>query len=151
MEKKIDQLVLLLKIVFFGWWSIVIILYILGKCGYLSLEGMVEPKSQMEYMLETFCYALVIVSIPLAMKLFSICTTKNMKQKSPEQALETYKKWGIIRLVIISLAGVSAEILYFASYNMSCGVCTLIAMTATLLCYPSKVKVQDYLDTLSNE
>lgn len=150
MEKKIKNLVIVLKGVFYGAWSVAILLFVLGKVG-LFADMCVEPKSTEEYIVECVCVGLVILGCPLALKLFTLNTTKNLRRMNYDEALSSYCVWSVVRLGILEVAIVFGVLAYFMTFKMSCGVCALMALTTTLLCYPSEEKIRLFLDNLNNE
>ena len=151
MDKKIKQLVMMLKIEFYSCWAICILLYIIFKNYINVFDGIVEPHSQDEYVVQMVCVAGVLLGIPLALKLFTLNTKRNLKRMNYDEALTNYNIWSVIRQVIIFAVAMLGMFGYFASYNMSCGVCTLMAMCSTFLCYPTEEKVKTYLDNLNEE
>lgn len=151
MDKKIKQILLILKVSFFSDWCVVILFYFLGKKMDFDFCGTVEPKSQTEYILQILCVAGVLLLVPLALKLFTLNTTNNLKRMNFDQALSNYMVWSMVRMTIIWFVAIFCEIAYFATFNFSCGVCALIAMAVTFLCYPSEGNIRNYLETLNND
>lgn len=145
MDTKIKNHLITLKVVFFSIWLTSILLYVIGKLGVFA-DLCVEPQSTTEYIVECVCVALVVVGCPLAMKLFTLNTTKNKKPMSADEALNCYFASSVIRLCILEAAAIAGVLAYFITLKMSCGVCTLIALTATLLCYPTEEKIRGFLD-----
>lgn len=150
MDKKIKNLLLVLKCVFFSIWLLSILLYVIGKMGWLA-DMCLEPQSTSEYIVECICVALVVFGCPLSMKLFTLNTTKNLMRMNFDDALKSYSAWSVIRLAILGLGAIFGVLAYFMTLKMSCGICTLIALTFTLLCYPKEEKIRLYLDNLNNE
>lgn len=151
MDKLIKKLLKNLKIEFYCCWAICILFYVLVECILYPFAGSVAPGSQTEYVLQCLCVLLMLAGIPLALKLFTLNTTKNLKRMNFDEALVSYHIWSIVRLGILWLVAVVGITFYFLMVNVACLFCTLIALVTTFLCYPSEAKIRRFLETLNNE
>lgn len=149
MDKQINKIHLVLKIIFYNLWFISILLYILGKSGCLA-DFAVEPHSTTEYVVEYICIGAVVLGIPLALKLFTLNTNNNLKRMNFDEALACYFQWSIFRLAILEIVSCFGVLAYFITLRTSCVLCTLMTLVVTVLCYPSKQKIRDFLDNLNN-
>lgn len=127
METDIDIKKKLLnqKILFFCCWAVVVGVYVIGKKGLLPFAGLVEPKGQIEYLLQIVAVALVLGDMYLGVKVFK-CNPKT----------------SVLHLIV----AVICELSYFATNNRSFGIMALMVMSVTLLCYPTAKKFQDESD-----
>ncbi len=146
METKIKNIIICLRVLIFSVWLAPTILFVMHKVGLLSFDGNVAPQSTGAYIFECICIACVLVGVPLAMKLFTLNTTKNLRRMNFDEALQSYMTWGIIRMSILVSTAFFCVISYLLTSKMSCGVCCLIAMVASLLCYPTKDKIKYFLE-----
>lgn len=151
MEKNIKILVMTQKVIFYTCCALYVVLFVACEKGWLPIAGSVEPKSQTEYTMQLISVGGVLLVLPLAMKLFVLNTTKNLKRMNFDEALANYRLWYIIRKAMIELVALYGLVAYSASSNISCGICSLMAMCCMLLTYPSEKKVKDYLDNLNRE
>ena len=94
---------------------------------------------------------LTIVNIPLSQKIFTLNTTKNLRRMNFDEALSSYHIWSFIRMAMLIAAALFGIFMYFAAGNVPCGICTLMALTATFFCYPSEEKIRKFLETLNND
>lgn len=148
MEKRINNIVLVLKFTFFGVWGVCALLYFLGVQGVFASD--IDPRTNAGYILKYICVGLTLAGVPLALKLFTLNTTKNLRRMNFDEALISYNVWSMVRMSILELVAVFGFITYFMLNDVSCAVCSLIALTATLMCYPSKSKIKYYLENLNN-
>lgn len=87
--------------------------------------------------LERYVLLLTLVSIPGALKLFSIIMKKNKHIENKDVTNTIYTKAFIVRFGILFLVA-SINILLFAfSYNQNFMLCTLVTFTAYIFSYPS--------------
>ncbi len=150
MEKNIQKLLKLLKIELICQISIPVILVALWESGLLPM-GIVEPKSQQEFVLNTVSVSLTLLGIPLAMKLFHLNTTKGLRRMNIDEALQSYHNWSLVRTCILGLAAEFGIITYFFTMTTSGLLCALAALAILCFCWPTRDKIDRYLEQVNNE
>ena len=68
-----------------------------------------------------------------------------------EEALQSYHVWSAVRMAIFCLTAVFDVVVYYIATSISGALCALIALFATLYCWPSREKIASYLESVNNE
>lgn len=150
MEKYIDKLFRILRIKIVAVWLMVAIAVVLGEMNIIP-NGVIAPHSGGEFKLNTVVILLTVIGIPLALRLFTLNTTKGLRRMNNEEALKSYHVWSDVRLGILCLTALLGIVAYYLAVSISCVFCALVAMSATLYCWPSKSKIANYLESVNNE
>lgn len=87
--------------------------------------------------LERYALLVTLISIPGALKLFSIIMKKNKHPNDEIATTSLYIKAFIARFGILYLIASINIILYVLSFNQNYMLCTLIIFTAYIFAYPS--------------
>lgn len=99
--------------------------------------NLMPDSANISLTLERYVLLLTLVSIPGALKLFSIIMKKNKHLENKDMTNTIYIKAFIVRFGILFLVA-SINILLFAfSYNQNFLLCTLVTFTAYIFTYPS--------------
>lgn len=112
--------------------------------------GVYAGDAVMEYALGTFSILMTIALVPLSLKLFSVIMEKKIQHVQLQKALVLYKKWSIIRLMILALVTYLNLLIYYLTLNNIGGLCALIALTASVFCLPSERRVSEELQLNDN-
>ena len=131
-------------------WLIVVAAVVLGELDVIP-RGMVPPHSPDEVKLNIAAIALTIVGIPLAICLFTLNTTKGLRRMNNDEALSSYHIWSVVRLGILCIAAVFSVIVYYLATSVSGAFCALVALSATIYCWPSEAKISSYLEDVNKE
>ena len=83
-------------------WAILVALVVLGEVGIIP-NGVVLPHSSEEFELNVLAIALTIIGVPLALRLFTLNTTKGLRRMNNDEALRSYHVWSIVRMGILGL------------------------------------------------
>ncbi|NDW11590.1 hypothetical protein D0T50_01650 [Bacteroides sp. 214] len=107
--------------------------------------GMFAEDGRMQYILETLGVLLVIAEVPLSLKLFNIMLKKMSAMENISDRLETYKTWSAVRLAMLETAAVLNIIIYYLTMNNIGGFCAVIALAASIFCFPSDSRLRTEL------
>lgn len=150
MEEKIIKTIRNLRIQFYLFWLIPIILVILYETGLLPV-GIYVDEAHIQFILENIGILLSIIAVPLSLKLFSITLKNKIDNITFPVALYKYELWSGIRLSILELAVIFNIIIYYFTLNNIGGLCALIALTASFFCYPGEKRLCEELHLGSDE
>ena len=149
MVKYIQKLCKTLKVELLGAWLLSVAAFALGELNVIP-NGVVQPHSQDEFLLNTAAIVLAIIGIPVAMRLFTLNTTRGLRRMNNEEALTSYHVWSALRMGILALTAVFCIVVYYLVAHVSGAFCALIALLTTLYCWPSEEKISAYLTTVNN-
>lgn len=150
MEKKIIKAIQVLRIQFYVVWILPILLVLLYETDILPV-GLYADAPQTQFILENIGILLTIISVPLALKLFSTVLKKRINNVSFTVALMQYELWSGIRLGILGLVALYNIIIYYFTLNNIGGLCALIGLTASLFCYPNEKRLRQELYITNDE
>lgn len=150
MTKYIDKLMKTLKVEFFATWLVAAVMAVLGETDVIP-NGLVGPNTTGEFKINTAVIMLTVVGVPLALKLFSLNTTKALRRMDNDEALSSYHVWSVVRMAILALDIALGLAAYYVTLNVTGLFCALVALATTLYCWPSSDKISAYLNGLNNE
>ncbi len=150
MVKYIQKLSNTLKAEIIVVWLMIVATIVLGELDIIP-NGMVLPHSSEEFWLDTIAITLTIVGVPLAIKLFTLNTTKGLRRMNNEEALKSYHIWSAVRLGILCVAAVFSIVAYYLTMSLTGAFCALIAVCVTVYCWPSGDKISSYLEGVNKE
>lgn len=149
-NKYIHKLYSTLRMELLAVWLIAVVVVVLGEMGVIP-NGVVEPYSNDEFVLNTASIVLTVIGIPVAIKLFTLNTTRGLRRMNKEEALNAYHVWSAVRMSILCVLAVFSLVVYYVTLSTSGVFCCCISLFATLYCWPSKAKIGSYLATVNNE
>lgn len=150
MVKYIQKLLSLLRIEMCVVWLLIVATIVLGELDVIP-NGLVLPHSTDEFRLNTAAILLTVVGIPVALKLFVLNTTKGLRRMDNEEALKSYHVWSAVRLGILCVGAVFSIAVYYLATSVSGALCAMIAVCATIYCWPSGAKISSYLEGVNKE
>ena len=150
MVKYIQRLLRALRIEMAVVWLIVVAAVVLGELDVIP-NGLVLPHSPEEFTLNLADIVLTIVGIPLAIRLFTLNTTRGLRRMNNDEALCSYHIWSVVRLGILCVSAVFSVAIYYVATSVSGVFCALVAMCATIYCWPSESKISSYLEDVNKE
>ena len=150
MIKYIQKLLKALKIEMVVLWLTIVAAVVLGQLDVIP-NGVVLPHSPEEFKLNTIAIVLTIVGIPVAIRLFTLNTTKGLRRMNNEEALRSYHIWSVVRVVILCVAAVFSVAVYYVATSVSGAFCALVAFCVTFYCWPSEEKISSYLEGVNKE
>lgn len=139
------QIAKTLKLQYTFFWLLPILLVLAYEMDWLPV-GLYADDPRMQYVWETTGILTAIVCVPLSLKLFSIILKKKIDQVELTSALHKYVWWSGIRLGILEVAVLLNIIVYYFTLSNVGGFCGLIALTASLFCYPGEKRLREELN-----
>jgi len=150
MERRIQSLLLVLRVESVVAWAVVVILFVLGSQGVI-VNGSVEPHSQREFTLNSIGILSTLLVLPLAVKLFLLNTTRALRRMNKDEALDFYHIWSLVRMVLVTLCISYNVFIYYMTLNMTGLLCACIGICITIYCLPTRQRVDQYLETVNEE
>lgn len=131
-------------------WIIFGIVMLLGETGIIT-NGTILPNTQEEFTMNCCSIMSTLFIIPLSMKLFTLNTTKGLRRMNKDEALDFYHMWSGVRLALITAVMAFNATAYYITLNNTGVLCAVICLCITFLCWPSRSKLDIYLETVNNE
>ena len=92
-------------------------------------SGMMTGRPQDEFLSTISMELITIVFIPVALRLFK---TKDVEKRLEEGDIKAFRKWGLVRILMITVPLVLNTLLYYSFMNTTFGYMALIL----LICLP---------------
>lgn len=117
-----------LRILFIVSVAVPVVMAFLFECEILH-SGVLAGMAQEEFLCTVSMELLTIVMIPLALRLFK---AKDVERKTEEGDTAALKKWGTVRIIMITVPLAVNTLLYYLFMNTTFGYMSLIL----LICLP---------------
>lgn len=150
MEKYVVKLLCTLKVEAVVAWLIAVVTVVLGELNVIP-NGLVAPATQEEFLLNLIAIVLTVAGIPLAVRLFTLNTTRGLRRMNNDEALVSYHVWSGLRMSILCLVAVFCLTVYYVATSVSALFCALITLCITIYCWPKKEKIDTYLEAVHND
>lgn len=149
MEEQIKKTVSNLRIVYFCFWLVPVLLIICGECGG-NFVGLYADNTRASYYMETLSILVTAACVPVSLKLFAWVLVKKIDQASITNALKLYTTWSFIRLGLLALPVWIGGIVYYLTLNSTGALCAAIGLTASLFCLPGEERLRQELHIEKN-
>lgn len=130
--------------------KIVIAAFALTSCAIIFLyeshclpEGIFADKKQSEFIVLTCMEILTICTIPLALRLFKF---KSVKRSLDVNGIQAVQKWGIIRIVLLTMPMTLNILLFYLFGNVAFGYMAIILFLSLFFIYPTKNRCQSEIE-----
>ena len=100
-------------------------------------SGMLAGRPQDEFLSTIFMELTTIVFIPVALRLFK---TMNVEKRLEEGNIKVFRKWGLVRILMITLPLVLNTLLYYSFMNTTFGYMALILIICLPFTFPAARK-----------
>ena len=130
----------------FGIFWIIPIVIVLMREFSEDGNGHMAGNASVVYAMETATILLTCINVPLALKLFTLFLKKRIKNVELRDALKLYKKWSLIRLLLLLVPVYLGLATYYMCMSTTGILCTAIALTASLFCVPSEKNLKQDLE-----
>ena len=100
-------------------------------------SGMMTGRPQDEFLSTISMELITIVFIPVALRLFK---TKDVEKRLEEGNIKAFRKWGLVRILMITVPIVLNTLLYYSFMNTSFGYMALILLICLPFIYPASRK-----------
>lgn len=144
MEQQIKQAAKRTRTSFAYFWVLPILLVILGETGG-TWVGVYADDVRATYFAETLTILLTASCVLVSLKLFSWVLTKKIDVVSISQALRLYAFWSGVRLALLAVPVLAGFFTYYMMLSNKGVLCALIALTASLFCFPSEERLRKEL------
>jgi hypothetical protein len=144
MEEKTKKAIQMLRIQFYLFWIIPILLVVLYETAILPV-GIYADDPQTQFILENIGILIAIIAVPLSLKYFNKILKKSIDNVSFPIALDKYQLWSGVRLGVLDVVVVFNLIVYYSTLNNIGGLCALIALTASFFCFPNEKRLRQEL------
>ena len=97
-------------------------------------SGMMAGRPQDEFLSTISMELITIVFIPVALRLFK---TKDVEKRLEEGNIKAFRKWGLVRILMITVPLVLNTLLYYSFMNTTFGYMALILLICLPFIYPA--------------
>ena len=97
-------------------------------------SGMIAGRPQDEFLSTISMELITIVFIPVALRLFK---TKDVEKRLEEGDIKAFRKWGLVRILMITVPLVLNTLLYYSFMNTTFGYMALILLICLPFIYPA--------------
>ncbi|MCD8235571.1 MAG: hypothetical protein LUD00_02720 [Prevotellaceae bacterium] len=149
MDKNIKELLKQLKIELLVAWMIVASCFVAGETGLIP-NGEYAVDERMSFILGIACITLTLVGVPLALKLFTLNTTRGLRRCNFDEALASYHLWSCIRMAMLLVCICFNAVVYYLTLDNRGLLCALISLAVTFYCWPTKDKIDKHLESCNN-
>ena len=150
MEESIQKMLSLLRIEFYVVLASAFIPVVLGELNLVPVGELADDRKA-EYVFNVIVILQMIITVPFALKIFSLNTKKSLHRYTLEKALLTYHRWSVIRLCLLLASTVVGVISYYFTFNTTGLLCAAITFLTIIYCYPSCHHLRQYIDDCRND
>ena len=97
-------------------------------------SGMMTGRPQDEFLSTISMELITIVFTPVALRLFK---TKDVEKRLEEGNIKAFRKWGLVRILMITVPLVLNTLLYYSFMNTTFGYMALILLICLPFIYPA--------------
>lgn len=135
----------------FAAWGIVVLTWIQGELDVVPNGALAAHGQQFDFCVDVVLILMMIISVPLALRLFSLNTQRSLRRMDKDEALSSYHRWSLVRLLLLWFCAEAGVLVYFLLMDDKGIFCACIALVATFFCVPSARKVKRFLNSLNKE
>lgn len=150
MEEQIKKTLIHTKITFICFWLLPIFAVIFGEAADAWIGAYVNDV-RATYFSEAIAILLTTLCVPSSLKLFSWILIRKIDHVGISRALQLYTIWNIIRLGLLVLPLFAGFFSYYMALSNSGLLCALIALTASLFCFPTEERLRNELNINKKE
>ena len=100
-------------------------------------SGMFTGRPQDEFLSTISMELITIVFIPVALRMFK---TKDVEKRLEDGDIKAFRKWGLVRILMITVPLVLNTLLYYSFMNTTFGYMALILLICLPFIYPAARK-----------
>lgn len=130
-----------LKKAFAAFWGLAIVIVVVHEIND-GETGLVADNVKIVYWMETVSILLTVINVPLALKLFALVLKKKIDQVPLVEALRLYKRWSLIRLLLLFIPVLAGLITYYMCLSTTGLLCAAIGLTASFFCVPTEHRLK---------
>lgn len=141
---KIEDILKRLRLEFVAMWVVAGILAACHETG-LFPEGSCAETPTLAYVIETAAVLLTLAGVPAAVKISGKFMYGRVLAKEGEEKLKTILRWSEIQLFLLAIVTLTDISIYYATMESLGILCAAVALVASLLCLPDRVRFEKYL------
>lgn len=141
MENRISYISNLIKWAYALFWIAPFAIVLIGET-FDGWTGFLTGDTVLSYYLETLEILFTVVCVPFSLKLFSWALRKKIDQVTFPVALSYYLRYSLLRIFLLGVPVVLGCLLYYQTFSNTGLLCALIALTASLFCFPSEKRLR---------
>ena len=131
-----NKTISLLRTVLIANVGVAVVIAALYELDILS-SGILAGRPQDEFLSTISMELITIVFIPVALRLFK---TKDVEKRLEEGNIKAFRKWGLVRILMITVPLVLNTLLYYSFMNTTFGYMALILLICLPFIYPASRK-----------
>ena len=131
-----NKTISLLRIVLIANVGVAVVIAALYELDILP-SGMFTGRPQDEFLSTISMELITIVFIPVALRLFK---TKDVEKRLEEGNIKAFRKWGLVRILMITVPLVLNTLSYYSFMNTTFGYMALILLICLPFIYPASRK-----------
>ena len=128
-----NKTISLLRTVLIANVGVAVVIAALYELDFLP-SGMMAGRPQDEFLSTISMELITIVFIPVALRLFK---TKDVEKRLEEGNIKAFRKWGLVRILMITVPLVLNTLLYYSFMNTTFGYMALILLICLPFIYPA--------------
>ena len=128
-----NKTISLLRTVLIANVGVAVVIAALYELDILPSE-MMAGRPQDEFLSTISMELITIVFIPVALRLFK---TKDVEKRLEEGNIKAFRKWGLVRILMITVPLVLNTLLYYSFMNTTFGYMALILLICLPFIYPA--------------
>ncbi len=144
MDKNISKTIRIIHLVYLICWLMPVIFIFIGYTSIIQFDS-ISNDSVSTYFLEVAEVGATILLIPLALKMMPWLLKTKIDHLGIEKAIESYKIYSILQLVLISIPIILGMVIYVLTKGNIGIFCHLIGVTSLLFCIPSEKRMRQDL------
>lgn len=105
-------------------------------------KGYFIGQEQIVYQIHTLCVLCTMFSIYISLKIFSIKPVRTkMERMSDERRIVLYRQLSYLRIVLLFFTALFDFVVYYATLELTGGLCALMVLMSAVLCWPVEILV----------
>lgn len=150
MEKKIKFALNLIKGSLITVWIVSLVIIVLGEMSCLA-DFAIAPHSNDEFICNGVAICLTIVGLPVIIKIFNLCTTRSLRRMDNDEAINRYVRYALVRSFVFAVIAMADWVAYYLTMNVTGAMCALSVLVISLVCWPKRKDMDNYLEKVNQE
>lgn len=100
------------------------------------------------YILEVSAVLLTLCTVPVALKISGAFLRRRLAGQDKEEAMKALLKWSEVQLFMLAVVVLVDISVYYTTMESLGILCAAVGLVASLLCFPSRTKIENYLSNL---
>lgn len=141
---KVEDILKRLRLEFILMWLLAAILAICYESG-LFINGSCVGNATISYIIETAGILLTLTAVPVTLKISGKFMYSRIARKDDNKRAQTVLRWSEIQIFLLTIVVITDISIYYATMESLGILCAAVGLVATLLCIPTKTKLENYL------